>query len=274
MKRKILTLWGLGAAAVLTALVLTTATYAWFTANREVGTDRVSARTGSSSLELQISRSGGANFSPEAGNEAALKTQDTPLMPVSTADLKTFVYNPMTVDGYAQDFLPTQDESLYYHDTIYLRALATGMPEGTKVALYLDNTDNPVVETVEGELLTAARLGMTFDGAAPVIIALSEENVGAGNTRPGGIDIGSGMVLSYSGGAVNAVRDPAISLADAQIATGGTAGKKPIATLELNRIYAVDVYFYLEGCDPDCLSEKVGMDQAALNLAFYGLLAN
>ncbi len=273
MKRKILTLWGMGAAAVLTALALTSASYAWFTANREVGTDRVAARTGSSSLELQISRTGGANFSPQAGNEVPLKNQTSSLMPVSTADLKTFVYNPMTVDGYAGDFLPTQDESLYYHDTIYLRALGAGMPAGTKMALYLDNTDAPVVETKEGELLTAARLGLTFNGAAPVIIALSDENVGTGNTRLDGAVVPNGMVLSYSGGSVKAVRDPAISLTQAQIASGSAAGKKPIATLELNRIYTVDVYFYLEGCDPDCRSEKVGMDQAALKLAFYGLLA-
>ena len=34
MKKKLMTLWGLCAAAILTALVLTSATFAWFTANR------------------------------------------------------------------------------------------------------------------------------------------------------------------------------------------------------------------------------------------------
>ena len=122
-KQKILTLWGLWIAVALTALALTSATFAWFTANREVGTARVSARTGTGSLELQISRSGADAFSPEAGNEVPLKEQTTPLMPVSTGDLKSFVYNPITQDGYAESFLPTQDESLYYHDTIYLLSL-------------------------------------------------------------------------------------------------------------------------------------------------------
>ena len=42
--------------------------------------------------------------------------------------------------------------------------------------------------------------------------------------------------------------------------------------LELNKIYSVEVFFYLEGCDPDCLSQRVAMDEAALNLAFFGLL--
>ena len=232
--QKMLTLWGLWIAVALTALALTSATFAWFTANREVGTARVSARTGSGS----------------------------------------FVYNPITQDGYAESFLPTQDESLYYHDTIYLRALGDGMAQDTKMALYLDNTDKPVVESSEGELLTAARLGLTFDGASPVIIALSDVNEGVGNTRPGGVLLGDGQVLSYTNGTVTPVNDPAISLADAQITVGTAVGKTPIATLELNRVYTVDVYFYLEGCDPDCTSEKVGLDQAALNLAFYGLLAD
>lgn len=273
MKKKLMTLWGICATAFLTMLVLTSATFAWFTANRQVGTDRVTARAGSNALELQIGRMDGNGFQPENNNQVVLKNQTSPLMPVSTADLKTFLYNPMTVDGFAEDFLPTEDESLYYHDTIYLRAKGDGMPEGTKVTLYLDNSDTPIVETVEGELLTAARLGMTFNNTAPVIISLSTVNEGSSNTRPGGVAIGPGQVLSYSGGQVVAVNDPAIPLTDAQISSVGTPGKKPIATLELNQLYAVDIYFYLEGCDPDCVSEKVGMDKAALNLAFYGLIA-
>ncbi len=40
-KGKILSLWALAAFLVLIALTLTTATYAWFTANRQVQTDRI-----------------------------------------------------------------------------------------------------------------------------------------------------------------------------------------------------------------------------------------
>ena len=53
---------------------------------------------------------------------------------------------------------------------------------------------------------------------------------------------------------------------------GGEA-PAPLAKLELNRIYRVDIYFYLEGCDPDCLTDRVAMDEALLKLAFFGLLA-
>lgn len=273
MKKKLITLWALCAAAVLTALVLTSASFAWFTANRQVGTDRVTARTGSTGLELEIGRMEGNTFQPGKNNVVTLKQQDTPLMPVSTADLKTFVYNPRTVEGFAEEFLPTQDESLYYHETICMRVIGDGMPEGTRVSLYLDNTDTPIVETLEGELLTAARLGLAFSGAAPVILRLSDVNEGTGNTRPGGVAIGDNQVLTYSGGSVQAVQDPSILLTQVQLTQGGIPGEIPVATLELNELYTVDIYFYLEGCDSDCVSEKVALDTAALHLAFYGLIA-
>lgn len=42
-------------------------------------------------------------------------------------------------------------------------------------------------------------------------------------------------------------------------------------TMDLNQIYPVDIYFYLEGCDPDC-SDDLSFDIADLHLAFYGVL--
>ena len=271
-----LTVWVIAASAVLTALTLTTVTYAWFSANREVQTGRVTSRTESDQLELQISSRGGEDFTPtqnEGQNEAPLKPLDKPLIPVSTVDLATFVYCPATVGDAAEQFLPTKDETYYYYDTIYLKAAAQGMAEGTRMALYLDSGETAIVQAEEGELLTAARLGLTFDGADPVIIALSDVNEGPGNTSPGGVPMETGQVLAYREGQVVPTADPAIALGEAQIPTEGGSETKPIAYLELNRVYAVDIYFYLEGCDPDCLSERVAGDAATLMLAFFGLLA-
>ena len=149
-----LTLWAIAAVAVLTATALTAATYAWFTANREVETEKVTARTGSTNLELQISRKPGDQFSTksetdEAGNTytvAELKERDHVLMPVSTEDLKTFIYSPITDEGQAteqtlrilhSDVAAEKEiaEGLYYHDTLYLRlegggrvAVSTAVP--------------------------------------------------------------------------------------------------------------------------------------------------
>ena len=50
-----------------------------------------------------------------------------------------------------------------------------------------------------------------------------------------------------------------------------TLPDKALLTMEFNRIYPVDIYFYLEGCDPDC-SDALSFDVAELYLAFYGVL--
>lgn len=242
----------------------TAATFAWFSANEKVETSRVTSRTGTAQLELQISRE---NFSPAANQEVPLKTPANVLMPVSTADLMSFVYCPATNDGYAQRFLPA-DETLYYHDTVYLRARGDGMPDGTKLALYLDD-EYPIAESLSGELLTASRLGLRFDNGVFRILSLSNVNEGSGNTRLDGQPLGSGKVITLSGSSAQAADDPAIPLADVMAA----GGNQPLAELELNRVYRLDIYFYLEGCDPDCTGEKVALDTAALQLAFYGVSA-
>ena len=36
------------------------------------------------------------------------------------------------------------------------------------------------------------------------------------------------------------------------------------------RSYPVDIYFYLEGCDPDC-SDDISYQGVELHLAFYGV---
>jgi hypothetical protein len=46
--------------------------------------------------------------------------------------------------------------------------------------------------------------------------------------------------------------------------------EEPLFYMEMNCIYAVDIYFYLEGCDPDC-SDSVSFNEADLRLAFYGV---
>lgn len=94
--------WFLCVTAIAALLSLTAATYAWFTSNQEVSTTRASARTAEESLELQIS-SDGSTFSNVSSVAIAQVNQTslTNLLPVSTADLSTFVYAPSTVSDMA-----------------------------------------------------------------------------------------------------------------------------------------------------------------------------
>ncbi len=43
-----------------------------------------------------------------------------------------------------------------------------------------------------------------------------------------------------------------------------------LATIDLNRIYELDVYFYIVGCDPDC-SEAIYHDAADIYIPLYGI---
>lgn len=278
--RGLVTVWALGAAAVLTAMVLTTATYAWFTVNRKVETGRVTSTVGSAALELRISRTGPDNFRPGTATDASgnsvnqveLIPCDKELMPVSTADLQTFLYCPITDGNAANRFLPTPDEGLYYHDTVYLMAEGRGFPDGTQMELYLDNnTEKPIIKSDDGKMLKVARLGFSFNGTDPVIVKFSEETAqGGGNTVLDGVPLGGGQVLAYENGTVKAVRDPAVLLRDVQFAADN-ANRTPLTTLTIGQVYRVDVFFYIEGCDPDCMDDQAGMAESDLNLAFFGL---
>lgn len=284
MKRvyRVYELWAAAVSLVILVLVLSASTYAWFTINRLVATDKVTARTGTDTLTLQISSVGGSDFrgSEEAELVQVNETSLTELMPVSTADLKTFVYNPVTIGDMASVFPVVEDEKYYYHGRIYLRAAAEGIEGDAKMALYLDEDETAggaLAQAEKGELLQAARLGLLFDGSQPVIFDLGDEAVTeqTGNTLLNGSLLENGQVLDASGGRAEAVTDPAIPVSERRIRTDDLSLELPVQPLiymELNRIYAVDVYFYLEGCDPDC-TDSISFEEVDLHLAFYGILA-
>ncbi|MBR6477025.1 MAG: hypothetical protein IKS85_01125 [Lachnospiraceae bacterium] len=273
--------------SIITTLALllsfTAATYAWFSSNSVVNTDRVTGRSGTDSVELQISKTGGNDF--QGGKEAALLQVNVSsselLMPVSTADLKTFVSSPGMVDGQAIFFERIQGEKYIYHGRIYLRAASKGHGENARLALYLDHSKaagGELFTGMHGLIANAARLGLTFDGGSTVIMRLSEASNPSDqqvmNAVVNGVEVKPGQVINGTADPMQIVADPSVPLAKHMVGENGLAGDasvKPLMLMELNRIYAVDVYFYLEGCDPDC-SDVTKLDSLNLHLAFYGVL--
>ena len=256
------------------------ATYAWFTSNQQVSTSVAQARTGQETVELLLSSAGGADFRGAA--EAAITQVNASdaeyLMPVSTADLRVFVqaaaYNS---SGYPSAFAPVENEANYYHGRIWLRASGEGVPAGSLMALYLDQRSDSggvLVQKSDDEslLLNAARLGLALEDGERVIFRLSDDQNPEGarmmNTYLGGELQAEGIVINS---ALAAVPDPAVTLASRAINDGGALGT-PLGYLEFERIYMLDVYFYLEGCDPDCV-DSISFDGSDLHLAFYGVLA-
>ncbi len=259
------------------------ATYAWFTSSQRVNTSRATARTGDEAVELQISSRGGADFLPSSVADIA-QVNDTSagyLMPVSTADLRSFVIgSAYNESGMPTNYMPVENEANYYHGRVYLRAVGSGLSDSSRVALYLDQTEaagGVLVrkDSAESLLLNAARLGLSMQGAAPVIFYLSDETNPEGdrarNTVLNGELQPEGVVLDSSGSSVAAVTDPAVPLSAYSLSDGGALGA-PIGYLVFDQIYALDIYFYLEGCDPDCC-DSIFFDGSDLRLAFYGVLS-
>ena len=271
------------AVAAFALLMGGVATYAWFTSNQRVGTSRAEARTGEENVELLVSSTGGADFrgSDVADIVQLNKTDSEFLLPVSTADLVNFVLpSAYNGDGFPTAYSPVENEANYYHGRIYLRAGAGGVSTGSQMAVYLDQraaAGGILVQKGEEEslLLNAARLGLALEGGERVIFYLSEETNPEGARMNNTILDGSlqreGVVLRSGGGRIDAVADPAVPVSSRSISDSGMLGT-PLGYLELGRIYALDVYFYLEGCDPDCW-DSIYFDASTLHLAFYGVLS-
>ena len=262
------------------------ATYAWFTSNRNVSTNRIETSTDFSELTLYVKATSDSTYS---GNVCELRFNGGSnmfLLPVSTADLQSFVYCPETVSDKAERFVrltDSSDQDLFCYGAIHMRAeLSGGAPASTRVAVYLDQSDDfGLLAEKAGEdslLLNAARLGIAVHGEPDTarIFYLSDENnadhqqvlntVVDGRLQPEGI-----VLRSDAGGNVTAVSDPALPLSACMLSDGQVPGE-PLFYLKPGADYQIDVFFYLEGCDPDC-SDSIEFDAADFGLAFYATLA-
>jgi len=256
---------------VVVIACLGTATYAWFTYNTGVTTDRITAKTGTAEIKLLLS----PTKDPFEGKEEqdivkVNKVDQEKLMPVSTSDLKTFVFNNGT---------KVATNEAIYHGRLYVKAEGSGTAQ-QKIAVYLDNTEALFVndknerKTTDQALLNAARIGILFEECDPVIVRLSENSNPKAdqinNTYLNGSLVKAGNVLHMDEkGKVTAVTDTAIALDSIGIATNPQAD--PLAVLEINKVYQLDVFFYLEGTDPDC-SNYIRNMGATMQLVFYGAL--
>lgn len=284
--------WFLGVTTLAAFLALLAATYAWFSSNRAVETSLATTRTGDEKLELLISDSGGSSFK-DSDNVAIRQMNQADrldLMPVSTADLKTYVSAPVTISGKAKHFQKVTGEENYYHGRVYLKAVGEGWEAGSRMKLYLDESDGVLGKNGNGSLLNAARLGLKFNGPSSktVILRLSEKENSKErqnyNTVVDGVTLGKNQVLALkntnskaasSDVSVKAVKDPSEPVKNYTVVLGDEKAEIPekaLLTMEFGKIYTVDIYFYLEGCDPDC-SDAVSFNTSDLHLAFYGVLS-
>ena len=262
-------------------LSLGTATYAWFSVNMVVKTNQVSARTNVDTVSLLLSTAGGGSFQ---GSAVAILTQVNShpvneLYPVSTADLRNYVFSPGTVEGKAKYFEKVEDEKYIYHGRIYVKAEATAQHGNARMALFLDESvqNGGAFLMNAGAVPNAARLGILIDHANPVILRFGDTENPAGerenNTYPDDTLMEAGNVLVMDeNGTVKAVKDPSVNYQNYLVPEAGVfSSTVPLCYLNLNQIYVLDVFFYLEGCDPDCTDyiENIDFD---FQIGLYGIL--
>lgn len=190
------------AALIMLLFSVAAGTYAWFTSNRTVDTSRATAKSGTANVELQISSYGGDDFvSSDRAQIVQVNTADGEyLLPVTTADCKTFSQAVAFENGYAVSFKKLENEENIYHGRIYIRALAAGDFAGKKMYLYLDESEKPINEQLGGLWNKAARLGLSFDGGSAIILRGEENTTSAGNTKIDGNILDHGKVVTWRKG--------------------------------------------------------------------------
>ena len=277
--------------AMLTLLAavaaLSAATYAWFTSSRNVATSRIETSTDHSELALYVKAPSDSAYS---GNVCELQFsggKNMSLLPVSTADLTNFVYCPGTASDKAERFVlltDHSDQNMFCYGSVDMRAELSGNAvPSARVAVYLDQSDEfgKLAEKAEKDslLLNAARLGIAVHGepdTARIFYLSDEQNeddqqvlntVVDGQLQPDGI-----VLMSDDDGNVTPVSDPALPLSACMLSEGNTPGE-PLFYLKPGVDYQIDVFFYLEGCDPDC-SDSIECNAADFGLAFYATLAS
>ena len=275
-------------ALVMVALAATlgVATYAWFTSNMKVNTNSVSVHSDTSKLVLELGDASRGSWSQQGDvSLASTASGAVTLYPVSTFDLNGFAACAQNNSaGDASVFEQAKDNgSAYYHGWIDLRPTITGTGASKvkgKVSLYL--AESLVPQGTDAELLCAARVGIKISSGNQVlatnIFELDSSDGGHRGEHPATAPAGlagytDGMLLGWQNGQLafgaNVTQDPAAFTLDAS--EMAARPQNALATLALGQTYRLDVYYYIEGTDPDSAS-YLYQDPGTLHLALFATL--
>lgn len=275
-------------ALVMVALAATlgAATYAWFTNNMKVNTNSVSVHSDTSKLVLELGDADAGSWSQQGdASLASTASGAATLYPVSTFDLNGFAACAQNNSaGDATVFEQAKDNgSVFYHGWIDLRPTITGTGASKvkgKVSLYL--AESLVPQGADAELLRAARAGIKISSGGQVlatnIFELDSSDSGHRGehptTAPAGLaGYADGMLLGWQNGQLacgaDVKRNPAAFTLDA--GETATRPQNSLATLALGQTYRLDIYYYIEGTDPDS-ADYLHQDPGTLHLALFATL--
>lgn len=248
-------------------------TFAWFTSNQNVSTTTVNATTGSNDIKLLL----GSNENNLSENECTISEvnydDEVVLYPVSTADMKTF----LAMEGselHTSYRVIEDDDKYYYHGVFYLEAQSI---DDKQMSIYLDQRENKVFEAVEGnEVLNASRFGLIINEQGSILTVTDENNDAdkqIENTYIDGNLVENEQVITLDdNGKPLAVELENIYLDDVCVRNEGDNVVYPdyFYTIETNKIYKCDIYFYLEGTDKDC-SDALSFEELYMDISLLGV---
>jgi hypothetical protein len=259
------------AAALVAILVLTAATYAWFTFSTDTYVTPMSGTVSQGGGDLLISNLPDSGF----GLTAELLTGSVEkLLPCSTADLAQFYTGTVqTPDGLTVRFAADADaqDTVMLHGTLYLRA------DGNDFDVYL--WPESLSFGTDTQALAALRLGLrtTVGGETKtVILRLDSAGDTAGAAAQQTVSRPNSVVASAAeDGTPVFADDPARALTP--FLAGGTSddvqpGQEILCTIANNQVATVEYWYYLEGCDENCINAVQSRD-AILQLGFAGVQA-
>ena len=264
--------------------VLVAATYAWFTSNAAVNTNSVSVRSDESRLVVELGDAQ-ANRWTQDGEVAFSSNSPSPLTlyPVSTFDLNGFAECTRTDDaGRAVHFAQAEDGQHFYHGWIDIRAnlVGSGASKATgTVNLYLGYTLAP--DGADPELLKATRVGLKLSRNGEVLQSRCftlDDAPGSHRsehpaTAPSLVGYSDGMLLGWKNGSLACANDNAQNFSG-YVMQGGDNATRPQSTLlslDPGTTYRLDVYYYIEGTDPDS-ADYLYNDTGILHVNLFAVL--
>lgn len=269
---------------IVLAATLGLATYAWFSSNMKVNTNSVSVHSDTSELVLELGDAQAGSWSQTG--DAALNGNEgdgLTLYPVSTFDLSGFAECTQNNASGDATVFEEADSAHYYHGWLDLRPTVTGSGAskvGGKVNLYL--AESLVPEGADATLLRAARVGIKISSGGQVlasdIFTLDSSDGGHRAEHPDTVPAGlagyqPGMLLGWQNGQLACAADVSQDFNGYVMDTSETATRPEnvLATLALNQTYRLDVYYYLEGTDPDS-ADYLYENSGALHVGLFATL--
>ena len=251
------------------ALVLSAATFAWFSNSRFTNVTPAAHTVSEDGYDLLISASEQGPFA----EQCQLASADKTLYPVSTSDLSDFWRATFqNAAGITTDYANCTSELGEYAltGTFYLKG--SSLP----LAVYLYPSQMSI--SADSQLLAAARVGFIIQSSAGTqsyIFRYDDlgDTSGAAQQRT---TAQSDVVVSGQG-SWSYVADPAQSVsAYSMDGSGDTptarSGATPLFTLGADEVASVRYFVYMEGCDANCIGEA--QSQAiSLQFAFAGAKA-